>query len=138
MKNSAFWAPLFTKRYIWRWVLMLGLFSIPFLIGGETATVFWETLSEAYIAVTTFVGLTLLIFYGLEHFFDVDTGALLEKHKKYQIPIAAVLGALPGCGGAIIVMTQYSIGRLRFGGVVAAYEWKRSSIKIKILLKALN
>jgi hypothetical protein len=29
------------------------------------------------------------------------------------------MGALPGCGGAIIIMTQYSIGRLSFGSVVA-------------------
>ena len=32
---------------------------------------------------------------------------------------AAALGALPGCGGAIIVVTQYVTGRLSFGSVVA-------------------
>jgi hypothetical protein len=35
------------------------------------------------------------------------------------VPIAAALGALPGCGGAIIVVTQYVSGRLSFGSVVA-------------------
>jgi len=55
----------------------------------------------------------------LEHFLKIDTGHFLHKYKKYQIPMAALLGSLPGCGGAIIVMTQYSIGRVGFGGVVA-------------------
>ena len=35
------------------------------------------------------------------------------------MPVAAALGALPGCGGAIIVVTQYVTGRLTFGSVVA-------------------
>ena len=33
--------------------------------------------------------------------------------------MAAFLGALPGCGGAIIVVTQYTRGHVSFGSVVA-------------------
>lgn len=86
---------------------------------SETAQIARETLAEAFIAVSSFVALTLAIFYVLEHVFKLDTAALLDKHKRYHIPIAAFMGALPGCGGAIIVMTQYVTGRLGFGSVVA-------------------
>ncbi|MEM0986847.1 MAG: putative manganese transporter [Pseudomonadota bacterium] len=102
-----------------RYAIVVTLTAIAIFSDSATRMVFWETLSEAYIAVTVFVALTLLIFHTLERTLKIDTGALLEKHKRWQIPIAAVLGALPGCGGAIMVMTQYSIGRTGFGAVVA-------------------
>ena len=38
---------------------------------------------------------------------------------SYQVPIAAALGVLPGCGGAIIVITQYIRGGISFGSVVS-------------------
>jgi hypothetical protein len=80
----------------------------------------WNVLSHAFLDVTVFIGVTLLIFYSLEHIGNYDTKLVLEKYKNIQIPLAALLGALPGCSGAIIVVTQYSIGRARFGSVVAA------------------
>ena len=33
--------------------------------------------------------------------------------------MASLLGALPGCGGAIVVVTQYIQGRISFGSLVA-------------------
>lgn len=78
-----------------------------------------KVLSDAYIAVSVFVAFTLVIFYTLEAAFHVDTKSLLKKYKHFQVPIAAFLGALPGCGGAIIVVTQYVRGRISFGSVVA-------------------
>jgi hypothetical protein len=38
---------------------------------------------------------------------------------KKPVLLAAVLGLIPGCGGAIIVITQFVQGRLSFGAVVA-------------------
>ncbi len=35
------------------------------------------------------------------------------------MPISTFLGALPGCGGAIIVVTQFIQGRISFGSLVA-------------------
>lgn len=87
--------------------------------GRDTRLVVVETLADAYIAVSVFVALTLLIFHGLESALKLNTAALLSRYAKYQIAIAAVLGALPGCGGAIMVVTQYSIGRTSFGAIVA-------------------
>lgn len=107
------------RAKVGRYVIILLLLAIPVLGGSATREVFLASLSDAYIAVTVFVALTLLLFYAAERFFRLDTGALLEKYRNYQIPIAALLGALPGCGGAIMVVTQYSIGRAGFGAMVA-------------------
>ncbi len=104
---------------IWRIVFAMSFLLIPFLGGAETKEAFFGSISDAYLQVSVFVALTLLIFYGLETWLKLDTGALLKKHRKYQVPLSALMGALPGCGGAIMVMTQYSMGRLGFGGVVA-------------------
>ena len=49
--------------------------------------------------------------------FDIDK--FLENSKKFHVPLASFLGALPGCGGAIIVVTQYIQGRISFGSLVA-------------------
>ena len=102
-----------------RYAIVLILAAIPLFGAEQTRLLYLETLSDAYIAVTVFVALTLLIFYSLEYLFRIDTARFLEKHRYGQIPIAALLGALPGCGGAIMVVTQYSIGRTGFGSVVA-------------------
>jgi hypothetical protein len=56
---------------------------------------------------------------ALNEVLNIDAAAALRKATVWQVPIAAALGALPGCGGAIIVVTQYVSGRLSFGSVVA-------------------
>lgn len=100
---------------------------IPVLLIGF-AMVWWETdladlifksISDAYLQVSTFVAATFLIFYSCEKFFNFDAARALRNAVFWQVPIAAGLGALPGCGGAIIVVTQYVTGRLSFGSVVA-------------------
>lgn len=78
-----------------------------------------QTLADAYLQVASFVALTLLVFYTLERKLRVNTAELLKRHEKWQVPIAALVGALPGCGGAIIVITQYVLGRIGFGSMVA-------------------
>ena len=52
-----------------------------------------------------------------EHYSFVKILAI--KSKKFHVIIAALLGALPGCGGAIIVVTQYIQKRIGFGSLVA-------------------
>ena len=34
--------------------------------------------------------------------------------------MASVLGALPGCGGAVVVITAFARGNIRLGAMVAA------------------
>ena len=103
------------------------LICIPVLVGGwaveaisgDLAAVFFTAISDAYLQVSAFVAATFLLFYGIERLFKADAAALLQEATFWQVPIAAGLGALPGCGGAVIVMTQYVSGRLSFGAVVA-------------------
>ena len=98
----------------------LGLLLLAIGWGSEAARgLILTSLSDAYIQVTAFVALTLGLFYGLERAFKLDAGALLERHAKWQVPVAAFLGALPGCGGAIVVVTQYVRGHIGFGAVLA-------------------
>ena len=88
-------------------------------VNPDFAQVLIGTISDAYLQVTTFVAATLLIFYGIERLFGFDAIRLLSRSGKWQVPLAAALGALPGCGGAIIVVTNYVSGRLSFGAVMA-------------------
>lgn len=76
-------------------------------------------LGEAYLAVTVFVAGTLFLVMGAERLFKGDLGVLLERHRAWQVPMAALLGVFPGCGGAIVAVTQFSRGYLSFGALVA-------------------
>ncbi|MBB42379.1 MAG: hypothetical protein CMM44_01295 [Rhodospirillaceae bacterium] len=78
-----------------------------------------QSLSDAFLQVTVFVALTLGIFYFMEAVFRINLAKLLARHTAWQVPIAAALGALPGCGGAVIIITQFIRGGINFGSVVA-------------------
>ena len=103
------------------------LILFPVLLAGYVMThvesefndILFKAIADAYIQVSTFVAGTFFIFYGIERVLNIDAAALLRKATFWQVPAAAALGALPGCGGAIIVVTQYVSGRLSFGSVVA-------------------
>jgi hypothetical protein len=77
-----------------------------------------QSLVDAYLQVSVFVGFTLFVFIGLDSLTKFNIEEFLEKTKKFHVPIASFLGALPGCGGAIIVVTQYIQGRISFGSLV--------------------
>ena len=74
---------------------------------------------DAYVQVSAFVAATLLLFYGAERVFRFDIGSALKNTRGLQVPLAALLGATPGCGGAVVVVAAYSSGNVRFGAVVA-------------------
>ena len=78
-----------------------------------------STLADAYLQVSVFVGFTLFIFIGLDALTKFNISYILDKTKKYHVVMASLLGALPGCGGAIVVVTQYIQGRISFGSLVA-------------------
>lgn len=85
----------------------------------ELGSIVRSVLVDAYLQVSVFVGFTLFIFLGLDSLTKFDVESFLNKTKKIHVPIATFLGALPGCGGAIIVVTQYVQGRISFGALVA-------------------
>jgi hypothetical protein len=103
-------------------ILAPALFAAMLMLNAqsELLDIIFTAIAEAYLQVSTFVAATFLIIYGLERALKIDATAMLKRDSIWQVPVAAGLGALPGCGGAIIVVTQYVTGRLSFGGVVAA------------------
>jgi len=107
--------PFRTKRFlIALLVVVLALF--PGKLGELTRTL----LTDAYVQVSAFVAATLLLFYGAEKVFNFDLGKALKSAKGFQVPAAALLGATPGCGGAVVVVAAYSSGNVGLGAVVAA------------------
>jgi hypothetical protein len=94
------------------------LAAVVSVVPGAWAGVL-DALSEAYLAVSVFVAGTLALVYAAEGGFKIDLGLLLMRYRQWQVPAGALLGAFPGCGGAIVAMTQYTRGYLSFGGVVA-------------------
>ena len=85
----------------------------------EMIKLIFGSVADAYLQVTTFVAGTFLLIYGAERFLKVDAVATLRRETAWQVPMAAALGAMPGCAGAVIVVTQFVTGRLSFGSVVA-------------------
>ena len=77
-----------------------------------------EQLSDAYLQVGVFVAFTLLLFGWLEDRYGVDVASLADKSKPHEILIAAALGVMPGCGGAIMIVTYYIHGRLSYAALV--------------------
>ena len=78
-----------------------------------------QALVDAYLQVSVFVGFTLFIFIGMDALTKFNIAYVLDKTKKIHVIMASLLGALPGCGGAIVVVTQYIQGRISFGSFVA-------------------
>jgi hypothetical protein len=78
-----------------------------------------DALADAYLAVSVFVAGTLALLLAAERRLGTDLSTLLARHRRWQVPAGALLGAVPGCGGAIIAVTQFSRGHLSFGALVA-------------------
>lgn len=107
-----------TPPAAWR----LALVSIPVVLAAldpRAREIILTAVADAYLQVSVFVAATLALFYGLERGLDIDTATVLRRYRHWQVPFAAFFGALPGCGGAIMVITQYLRGHLGFGSVVA-------------------
>ena len=94
-----------------------------------------QQMADAYLQVTVFVAATLILFHVAERYFAIDTGEVLRNNRDAQVPIAAVLGALPGCGGAVVVMTQYVQGSISFGAVVAVLTSTMGDAAFLLLVK---
>ena len=99
--------------------LFVGVYLF-FNMDNQTWEIIKSSVSDAYIGVTSFVAGTLLLFFTLEKYLKIDLKNILLNRPKLEVFISSFLGALPGCGGAIIVLTQYSRGKASFGSVVAA------------------
>lgn len=104
----------FTRRAMVVAALVAAVSAVP---GGWRIAL--DAMSEAYLAVAVFVAGTLAMVSYAERGLKIDLGVWLDQHRRWQVPVATLLGAFPGCGGAIIAVTQYTRGYLSFGAVVA-------------------
>ena len=83
-------------------------------------TITITALSDAFFQVSVFVAATLFIYYyAIDHLPQLELRYLNAKSPVLEVSFAAFLGMLPGCGGAIIVVTQFTKGQASFGAIVA-------------------
>ena len=108
------WGPFRARRLIVA-LVVVALAVAPGHLGELTRSL----LTDAFVQVSVFVAATLLLFYGAERVFRFNIGNALKNAKGFQVPLAALLGATPGCGGAVVVVAAYSSGNVGFGAVVA-------------------
>jgi hypothetical protein len=75
--------------------------------------------ADAFLEVGTFVAVMLAIFGLLQWRTGGAVTRWLARHRRLGPLAGALLGAVPGCGGAIVVMPLYLRGTVSFGTVVA-------------------
>lgn len=90
-----------------------------FLLRPDLVAVALASLADAYLQVSVFVAGTLLLIAWSERARGIDVAAWLAPDSPWRLLAAAALGAMPGCGGAVVVVTQYVAGRTTFGAFVA-------------------
>ncbi|MHA1559567.1 MAG: putative manganese transporter, partial [Alphaproteobacteria bacterium] len=98
---------------------ILLLLSVLLAVSQETSGLVMNAMADAYLQVTVFVAATLAVFYAGEKLLKTDLGAWMARSRRWQPAIAALLGALPGCGGAIMVVTQFTRGNASFGALIS-------------------
>ena len=85
----------------------------------EASEVIVLSMRDAFLAVTVFVAVMVLLFSWLQY---VTAGKFVDwirQNKTIQPLIGAIMGLTPGCGGAIIVMPMYTRGYVTYGTVIA-------------------
>jgi len=112
-------APTARQRLLPRRILFVLALAALALAPGELGNLTRGLMSDAYVQVSVFVAATLLLFYGAERLFRFDLGLAIGRSRHWQVPMAALLGATPGCGGAVVVVAAYASGKVSFGAVVA-------------------
>ncbi len=100
-------------------LVLAGGLAVLLASGPDVRDVLFTSMADAYLQVSVFVAATLGVIYLVQANTRIDVGAALAKRPAWQPVIAALLGAMPGCGGAVAVVTQYAAGRLSFGSLIA-------------------
>lgn len=101
--------------------LLLPVALMMLLLSQNTRELAVQTLSDSFWAVSTYVALTLAIYHYVSRWVNGTNRFVVAFHqsRQVQVLIASLLGALPGCGGAIVVTTQFVSGKVGFGSLVA-------------------
>ncbi len=101
--------------------LILPVFMIALLCVETTRHAALNALSDAYWAVSCYVAFTLVFYHSIKNRVSQGNPLFVHYHhsRHYQVLVASLLGALPGCGGAIVITSQFVAGKVGFGSVVA-------------------
>ncbi len=101
----------------WRRLALIGLLLLP-LVFHATREITVNVISDAFWQVGVYVAATLFIYRVISLSIQTQSWQW-HRHRYGQVAFATILGVLPGCGGAIVIMTQYAKGHIHFGAVVA-------------------
>jgi hypothetical protein len=100
--------------------MILPVLLCVLLVQSKTRDITLNVLSDAFWQVAVFVAMTLTIYHlfadKISHLYTNSKG---EKKPFREIVTASFMGVLPGCGGAIVVITQFVSGQMSFGAVAA-------------------
>ena len=129
-KHFSFLESLNLKKISFFGLLLILIFN-PTEIGSITRL----AMANAYLSVSVFVAITLFVFLYFEKSKTYSLSNFFKNNVNLQIPIAGLLGAIPGCGGAIIVVTQYLQGNITFGCLVAVLTSTMGDAAFLILAK---
>ncbi|MBO1255678.1 putative manganese transporter [Alteromonas sp. 5E99-2] len=100
--------------------MLLPAFLVVLCFQPNTQKIVLSVLSDAFLQVSAFVAATLALYYLITHYVESRISVhVITNNSWFELIGSAFLGALPGCGGAIVVITQFTRGSLRFGSVVA-------------------
>ena len=100
--------------------MLLPIIICILLTQTQTRDVTLRVLSDAFWQVAVFVAMTLTIYHlfadKISHLYTNNKG---EVKPFREVVTASFMGVLPGCGGAIVVITQYVSGQMSFGAFSA-------------------
>lgn len=105
-------------RRVRPWRLALPVVLGALAIAGPFSTIVATALADAFLQVTVFVAWTLLVIVAVERRAGIDLASVMVRRPGLQYVVAGLLGGLPGCGGAVIVTTQFVRGQVTFGALV--------------------
>jgi len=100
--------------------MLLPIIICVLLTQPQTQDITVRVLSDAFWQVAVFVAMTLTLYHLFaDKISYLYTNARGETKPFREIVTASLMGVLPGCGGAIVVITQYVSGHMSFGAVTA-------------------
>lgn len=75
---------------------------------------------ETFLHVGSLVSMSILIFGFINYKTSGSFVEMISKNKKLQPLFGALLGALPGCGGSIVLMPLFINNKVTFGTIIAS------------------
>ncbi|MGL5961124.1 MAG: putative manganese transporter, partial [Cetobacterium sp.] len=76
---------------------------------------------DSFFKVGVFVSLSLILIGLIDYKFNGIIIKILEKDQKNGVFFSTLLGLIPGCGGAIVIVPLFIRKKISFGSLVAAF-----------------